>query len=123
MAGCAGASKGSATPIDGGARLRLADNPALAQAGGSVAIDAGGQRLLVVNRGEGGYLALNRKCTHAGCSVRWDNATSQAACPCHGSRFSPDGAVQHGPAKKPLAVYAITVGDGVIDIAITSAEA
>lgn len=56
--------------------------------------------------------AVSAKCTHAGCTVEW-NAPNDAKvplrCPCHESHFSLDGKVLGGPAKAPLAEYAVTV--------------
>jgi len=38
------------------------------------------------------------RCTHQGCVLRQDDPTGSWACPCHGSRFEPDGDVVQGPA-------------------------
>lgn len=54
---------------------------------------------LVVHDREGFY-AISRICTHLGCVVQ--PAGEGFACPCHGSRFSADGAVLAGPAPRPL---------------------
>lgn len=56
---------------------------------------------LVVTRGRDGDLrALDLTCTHLGCRV---TATENGfTCPCHGSRFAPDGAVLTGPATRAL---------------------
>jgi cytochrome b6-f complex iron-sulfur subunit len=47
---------------------------------------------------------LNAVCTHLGCVVPWSAATNKFQCPCHGSQYSPEGAVVRGPAPLPLAL-------------------
>lgn len=56
-----------------------------------------------VYRDESGQLhCLSHRCTHLGCVVHFNNAEKSWDCPCHGSRFSYDGAVLQGPANRPL---------------------
>lgn len=76
---------------------------------------APGRPVVLVRDGEGVY-AVSRVCTHLGCIVQ----PSQTGfdCPCHGSRFSPDGGVLRGPAPKPLrwlAVSSLGGGSFVVD--------
>ncbi|HEX6887839.1 MAG TPA: FAD-dependent oxidoreductase [Candidatus Nanopelagicales bacterium] len=56
-----------------------------------------------VHRDDSGVLhSVSATCTHLGCTVAWNTAERSWDCPCHGSRFSPDGQVLQAPATKPL---------------------
>jgi len=70
---------------------------------GQGAIVRKGIHKLAVYRDEAGSLhSLSAKCTHMGCVVHFNSAERSWDCPCHGSRFSTDGDVLHGPATSPL---------------------
>jgi cytochrome b6-f complex iron-sulfur subunit len=49
---------------------------------------------------ENGFLALSLACTHLGCTVEQNR--DGFSCPCHGSHFSANGTVLHGPANTSL---------------------
>ena len=38
------------------------------------------------------------RCPHMGCALKWNPAEHSWDCPCHGSRFSEEGALRNGPA-------------------------
>ncbi|MDQ3187243.1 MAG: FAD-dependent oxidoreductase [Pseudomonadota bacterium] len=62
----------------------------------------GGKRIAIYRDDEGKIHSLSAACTHLGCVVSWNAAEKSWDCPCHGSRFSVNGQVLHGPAAKPL---------------------
>jgi glycine/D-amino acid oxidase-like deaminating enzyme/nitrite reductase/ring-hydroxylating ferredoxin subunit len=65
-------------------------------------IDHDGQPVAAFRAEDGAVTLLSPTCTHMGCQVRWNTADRTWDCPCHGSRFAPDGAVLAGPAGTPL---------------------
>ena len=56
-----------------------------------------------VENHQGNLTALDAVCTHLGCLVQErKTAVPGFHCPCHGSEFGEDGAVEQGPAERPL---------------------
>lgn len=71
---------------------------------GNGALIRNGLKKYAVYRDDDGALhAHSAACTHLGCVVQWNSTEKTWDCPCHGSRFSAYGAVQHGPAVSNLA--------------------
>jgi Rieske Fe-S protein len=70
-------------------------------------------RLLIL-RGGGKIIAASAICTHRSCTLKF--VENEIRCPCHGSRFSPQGAVVKGPAAQGLKRYAITLTDGKLKV-------
>jgi len=104
----AGTAGGTAAGGGAGAVAAVADVPV----GGGIVLAA--QDLVVTQPVAGTFKGFSATCTHQGCKVK-EVVGGTINCPCHGSKFSLDGAVVHGPATKPLPVEAITVqGDSIV---------
>lgn len=56
-----------------------------------------------------GPAAVSRICTHLGCRVNYQQDKQYIECPCHQSRFTPDGTRIAGPAEKNLPQYEVTL--------------
>lgn len=72
------------------------------------------QRVTIV-RTEAGIAAISNTCTHLGCVV----ATTEIGfnCPCHGSRFDPEGSVLGGPAPRPLPWFRVSLSpNGEVEV-------
>ena len=65
-------------------------------------IERQGEKLAAFMDDAGELHLLSARCTHMGCTVGWNPGEKTFDCPCHGSRFSPTGAVVNGPAGRPL---------------------
>ena len=65
-----------------------------------------------------GFHAVSAVCTHLGCITQWKPENDRIECPCHGSKFKPDGTKIEGPAPRPLPHFSITLtaeGDLLVD--------
>ncbi len=60
------------------------------------------EHLAIFRDGEGKLHGLSSICTHEECDIDWNSFDKEWNCPCHGSRFTPDGHVITGPAIEPL---------------------
>ena len=61
-------------------------------------VSLAGEKVAGHRRDDGSLVAVSPVCTHLGCQVNWNRAERSWDCPCHGSRFSPEGDVLQGPA-------------------------
>lgn len=77
---------------------------------GSVTLDVNSAIYLV--HLQEGFFSLSAICTHLGCMTAWKPELGIIACPCHGSKFSTEGQVLHGPAPKPLPWLKTWLSDG-----------
>jgi Rieske Fe-S protein len=62
----------------------------------------GAQKLAAYRAPDGTLSVRSAVCTHLYCVVEWNGIEKTWDCPCHGSRFAPDGSVVNGPAIAPL---------------------
>ncbi|MFG2555734.1 FAD-dependent oxidoreductase [Streptomyces sp. NPDC048581] len=70
--------------------------------GDGAVVRLGGHQCAVHRDASGQLQAVSATCTHLGCLVAFNRAEQAWECPCHGSRFAPDGRILQGPAVKPL---------------------
>jgi cytochrome b6-f complex iron-sulfur subunit len=77
------------------------------------------QKVYVVRTAKG-FFALSAVCTHLGCMTRFESPLPPEGgeksffCPCHGSRFSLEGAVVGGPAPRALPRLKVTLEGGAL---------
>jgi Rieske Fe-S protein len=70
-------------------------------------VPVGGLRVLVLEDSAGELHALDAKCTHEGCTVRFQPDNEIIWCACHNGRFDLSGRVVAGPPPRPLAQHAV----------------
>ena len=73
-------------------------------------------KFYLVRLTEGGFLALDRSCTHLGCTVPWDDERQRFVCPCHASSFSLTGEVLSPPAPRPLDRYPVRIENQIVKV-------
>lgn len=79
-------------------------------AGDSAIVEVDGESCAAWRSPEGELFAVSPVCTHLGCKVHWNSVETSWDCPCHGSRFRPDGTVLEGPALTALKRKHVKVG-------------
>lgn len=80
----------------------LSSEAAIAPGQGAV-LREGVAKVAVYRAEDGTVTRVSAICPHLGCTVRWNDLERSWDCPCHGSRFTPEGGVIGGPAVRPLA--------------------
>jgi len=90
-----------------GDRLRDADAELLSSVapGAGRIVEIEDRKYAVHRTAEGELIVLSPVCPHLKCHVAWNPDTPGWDCPCHGSRFHPDGRLRDGPAMSDLARY------------------
>lgn len=75
------------------------------------------EKIYVFRHREKGFAAASAVCTHLGCTVKYFQNDRDFHCPCHGSIYSGNGTVLHGPAPRPLDWFEITLApDGQLRV-------
>lgn len=83
---------------------------------GEAAILRDGLGQVAVYRDEHGAVhSVSARCTHMGCTVRWNDAERSWDCPCHGSRFDVTGQVLEGPAVDSLSPHPLAPSPRKVD--------
>ena len=75
-------------------------------------------RFYLARLSDGGFLALNRECTHLGCTVPWVGEEGRFVCPCHASSFDIHGDVLSPPAPRPLDLFAVRIENDIVKVDI-----
>jgi Rieske Fe-S protein len=70
--------------------------------GHAALVEMEGEPVAAYRDDHGALFMLSAVCTHMKCHVRWNDAERSWDCPCHGSRYAPDGSIIEGPALEPL---------------------
>jgi len=65
---------------------------------------------------DGAVRVLTPICPHLGCSIPWNEARQEFACPCHAAVFGPDGAHRSGPSPRAMDELESKVEDGVLKV-------
>ena len=78
------------------------DDEARIAPGSGAVLRAGLDRVAVYRDPSGATHRLHAACPHLGCAVAWNDVERTWDCPCHGSRFTPEGRVIVGPANRDL---------------------
>ena len=110
------ASAASAGSASSGAKIAMASDVPV----GSIFAfeDPQGGPAFLLQPAAGTFLAYSGICTHNGCTVGYDEAAAEFACPCHGARFEvATGEPVQGPAQQPLAKIAVVESGGTVSYA------
>ena len=74
-----------------------------------------GKPAVVMQPSPGNFVALSAVCTHLGCVIAWQEQAGEFLCPCHGGKFSTEGAVLAGPPPAPLESFPVSLdGDQIL---------
>jgi glycine/D-amino acid oxidase-like deaminating enzyme/nitrite reductase/ring-hydroxylating ferredoxin subunit len=81
--------------------------PGQLKPGEAAIVKVDGEKVAAYRDNSGVLHAVSPVCTHMGCDLAWNTAEESWDCPCHGSRFDPNGMVLHGPAVNHLEIKTV----------------
>lgn len=95
-----------------GDRMDAADTDMLSEvaAGEGRIVEIEDRKFAVYRAQDGALSVLSPVCPHLKCHVAWNSDQLSWDCPCHGSRFHPDGRVLDGPATSDLKRFPVERG-------------
>lgn len=73
--------------------------------GEGIVVKVDSKNIAVSCNDQGQLQAVTAVCPHLKCIVKWNSLERTWDCPCHGSRFTPDGSVITGPAVTNLQLF------------------
>ena len=113
----AASPKSSAAPANApGTAIGAASQVPVGQAGQFTDPRSGDPAWLVHPSGNT-FVAFSAVCTHAGCTVQFDQSNLQFVCPCHGGTYdAKTGQVTGGPPPSPLPSIPVHVVNGQIRV-------
>lgn len=76
------------------------------------------RRTVYVRRADNNVRVLDSTCTHLGCRTRYDAATRQFLCPCHGGAYDAEGTVVAGPPPASLRRLEAKIEDGYVIVQV-----
>lgn len=84
------------------ARLETPEPVSSLQSGEARLVEIEDRRAAAYRDDSGNLHAVSPVCRHLGCYVNWNSAERTWDCPCHGSRYDPDGRVINAPTSEGL---------------------
>lgn len=73
--------------------------------GQGAVVQRGLSKCAIYRDAQGQLTELSAVCPHLQCAVAWNGTENTWDCPCHGSRFDPQGNVLNGPANQNLSPW------------------
>lgn len=79
-------------------------------------IKLGDKDAILFKKPDNTFEAMSLQCTHAGCTLLWQEQDNQFHCRCHGGIFRRDGSVAAAPPTQPLEHLTVRYSDGTVTV-------